>query len=67
MEKTKRKIKKPVKLRRDNDGEVFQTEDGLYGMDWLRKNENNFRQTISGLKRHELKSIEDKIIEFLES
>ena len=60
-------MQKPLKIRRDNDGEVFQTEDGLYGMDWLRKNENNFRQTISGLKRHELKSIADKIIEFLES
>ena len=60
-------MKKPLKIRRDNDGEVFQTEDGLYGMDWLRKNENNFRQTISGLKRHELRSISEKIIEFLES
>jgi hypothetical protein len=60
-------MQKPLKIRRDNDGEVFQTEDGLYGMDWLRKNENNFRQTISGLKRHELRSIADKIIEFLES
>ena len=60
-------MQKPLKIRRDNDGEVFQTEDGLYGMDWLRKNENNFRQTISGLKRHELRSIADKIIEFLGS
>lgn len=60
-------MQKPLKIRRDNDGEVFQTEDGLYGMDWLRKNENNFRQTISGLKRHELRSISEKIIEFLES
>ena len=60
-------MQKPLKIRRDNDGEVFQTDDGLYGMDWLRKNENNFRQTISGLKRHELRSIADKIIEFLES
>ena len=67
MEKTKRKIKKPVKLRRDNDGEVFQLDDGTYGVDFLPKNKNGFRQSITGMKRCELKSLGDAIFLFLEN
>ena len=59
--------KKPLKIKRGNYGTVFELDDGTYGIDWLRKNENNFRQHIVGLSKSELRAISNKITEFLEN
>lgn len=59
-------MKKPLKIKRGNDGEVFQHGEKEYGICWRNQGKFGFLQQITGLSKRELRQFADKIYQFLE-
>lgn len=60
-------MKKPLKIKRGQDGEIFQHSEKEFGISWRSKGDWGFLQSITGLSKRELKLIADKIYQYVES
>lgn len=60
-------MKKPLRIKRGNDGEIFQHSEKEFGISWMTQGNWGFQQQITGLSKRELLKIADKIYQFIES
>lgn len=58
-------MKRSVKIKRGNGGEIFQHDKGKFGIDWYNT-ESRYLQSITHLSKRDLKRFADRIYDFLE-